>query len=292
MNRKTFLQSLLTLPLIGKSMDLNALKLISSSFGNSDKLPVLFVGHGNPMNAITDNGFSKTWEEIGKKLPAPKAILCISAHWLTNGGTSVTLADKPKTIHDFGGFPDELFAVQYPAPGAKDYAQLTIDTVKSTQVHGDLEWGLDHGTWSVLRRMYPLANIPVFQMSIDYGKPMDYHFKLASELAGLRKKGVLIIASGNVVHNLGMISWNDPNHKFDWAIEFDDLVKTSIEQDHPQALIDYQKLGKIASMAHPSNDHYIPLLYALGLREKSDAFEFFNSEIEFGSLSMRSVIFS
>lgn len=292
MNRKTFIQSLLSIPLAAKSMNLHELKSISETFGSSDKMPVVFVGHGNPMNAITNNGFSKSWEDIGKKLPPPKAILCISAHWLTNGGTAVTMMDHPKTIHDFGGFPEELFAVQYPAPGSKVYAQQTIDLVKSTKVHADLEWGLDHGTWSVLCRMYPKANIPVFQMSIDYGKPMTYHFNLAKELAELRKKGVLIIGSGNVVHNLGMISWNDPKHKFDWAVEFDTLVKTSIEKDDAQALIDYQKLGKIASLAHPSNDHYLPLLYTLGLREKSDNFSFFNSEIEYGSLSMRSVIFS
>lgn len=292
MDRKSFLKSLLAIPLVGKTMELNDLKKITSTFGTSAKMPVVFVGHGSPMNAITDNAFSRTWEEVGKHLPVPKAILCISAHWLTNGSTAVTMADKPKTIHDFGGFPDELFAVQYPAPGAKEYAKMTIDAIKSTKVHEDLEWGLDHGTWSVLRKMYPLASIPVFQMSIDYGKSTLYHYHLAKELAVLRGKGVLIISSGNVVHNLAQVSWNDPTKKFDWAIEFDDMVRKCIENNTPESLIDYQKLGKIATMAHPSNDHYLPLLYTIGLRDKTDKFEFFNTGFDFGSISMRSVIFS
>ena len=273
-------------------MQLHELTKLTGSFGTTDRMPVLFVGHGNPMNAITVNTYSKTWAEMGKKLPLPKAILCISAHWLTNNSTSVAVTKKPETIHDFGGFPDELFAVQYPAPGAPDYARMTISAVTSTKIHEDTEWGLDHGAWSVIKNMYPLANVPVFQMSIDYGKSTQYHYDLAKELLSLRNKGVLIVASGNIVHNLGMISWGDTNKKYDWAIEFDNVVKKSIEDNNSTALIDYQKLGKIATMAHPTNDHYLPLLYAMGLRTKTDSFQFFNDSIDLGSISMRSVIFS
>lgn len=291
MDRKHFLKILALLPLIGICMKLQELNSITSRFAGTDKMPVLFVGHGNPMNAITDNAYSKTWRTIGEKLTVPKAILCVSAHWLTNG-TAVTMVDHPKTIHDFGGFPQELFQVQYPAPGAVDYAKLAIENVTSTLVHEDFEWGLDHGAWSVLKHMYPKADIPVFQMSIDYAKPPQYHFNLAKELYVLRKNGVLIVASGNVVHNLGVISWDGKIKLYDWAIEFDSLVKKSIDDNNPAALIDYQKLGKLATLAHPTNDHYLPLMYTLGLRDKTDKVQFFNESMDMGSISMRSVMFS
>lgn len=291
MDRKHFLKTLGLLPLAGISMKLNELNNITSGFTGTEKMPVLFIGHGNPMNAITDNVYSKTWKALGEKLTTPKAILCVSAHWLTNG-TAVTMVDHPKTIHDFGGFPQELFKVQYPAPGAADYAKMAIESVTSTVVHEDFEWGLDHGAWSVLKNMYPKADIPVFQMSIDYAKAPQYHFNLAKELYALRKKGVLIISSGNVVHNLGVISWDGKIKAYDWALEFDGLVKASIESNNPAALIDYQKLGKLASMAHPTNDHYLPLMYTLGLRDKADQVQFFNESMDMGSISMRSVMLS
>jgi 4,5-DOPA dioxygenase extradiol len=304
MDRKKFLRRLALLPLgmaaskanrtfskIYHPMELKDLNALSQDFGSSEKMPVLFVGHGNPMNAITINNYSNTWAQLGKTLPVPSAILCISAHWLTNG-TAVTMTEKPATIHDFGGFPDELYQVQYPAPGAVDYARLAISSVASVKVHEDFKWGLDHGAWSVLKNMYPLANVPVFQMSIDYGKPPAYHFNLAKELSVLRTRGVLIVASGNVVHNLGMVSWGDSGRKFDWAIEFDNLVKTSIEANDAAPLINYEKLGRVATLAHPTNDHYLPLMYALGLRSGSDTFRFFNDSFDLGSISMRSVIFS
>ena len=306
MNRKDFLKALAILPLSGAAlneafrnsmsknnlpMNLQDLNRTTDQFGNTDRMPVLFVGHGNPMNAITENTYSKSWAAIGKRLSLPKAILCVSAHWLTNG-TAVTMSEHPKTIHDFGGFPDELFKVEYPAPGSVDYAKMAISAVSSTKVHEDFKWGLDHGAWSVLKNMYPLANVPVFQLSIDYSKPPQYHYNLAKELSSLRNKGVLIVASGNVVHNLGMVSWGDKEKKFDWAIEFDNLVKNSIENNDPAALINYQKLGAIAEMAHPTNDHYLPLMYTLGLRSDKDKFEFFNNDFDLGSISMRSVIFS
>ncbi len=291
MDRKSFLKSLAVLPLAGSAMKLNELNKITEGFGPSERMPVLFVGHGNPMNAITDNEYSRAWAEIGRKLSPPKAILCISAHWLTNG-TAVTMTAKPETIHDFGGFPDELFKVQYPAPGAPDYAKMAISNITSTKVHEDFEWGLDHGAWSIFKSMYPKADVPVFQMSIDYSKSPGYHYQLAKELTALRQKGVLIVASGNIVHNLGMVSWGDKNKRYDWAVEFDELVKKSIENNEPENLINYEKLGKLATMAHPTNDHYLPLMYALGLRHEKDRAEFFNSSFDLGSISMRSVIFS
>lgn len=291
MDRKHFLKTLAFLPLAGLSMKLNELNKITSSFAATDKMPVLFVGHGNPMNAITDNQYSKSWKAMGEKLTLPKAILCVSAHWLTNG-TAVTMVEHPKTIHDFGGFPDELFNVQYPAPGAVDYAKMAISAVKSTVVHEDFEWGLDHGAWSVLKNMYPKANVPVFQMSIDYEKPPLYHFNLAKEFYELRRKGILIVASGNVVHNLGILSWDHKIKVYDWALEFDSLVKKSIEDNNPTPLIDYQKLGKLATIAHPTNDHYLPLMYTLGLRDKTDTIQFFNETFDLGSISMRSLLLS
>ena len=272
-------------------MELNELHALGMNLPNTPKMPVLFVGHGNPMNAILDTPYSRAWAKMGKELPAPKAILCISAHWLTNG-TSVAITAKPETIHDFGGFPDELFKVQYPAPGSPSYAKLTAATITSTKVQEDAQWGLDHGTWSVIKHMYPAANVPVFQLSIDFRKTSTWHFELGKQLSALREKGVLIVASGNVVHNLGMISWNDPNKKFDWAIEFDALVKKSIEDNNPTPLKEFEKLGQLGQMAHPSPDHYYPLLYVLGLRRADDKLSFFNDSFDMGSISMRSVLFS
>jgi len=291
MKRNTFLKYLSLLPLSSYAMNI---KDFSSAMGDTtrtEKMPVLFIGHGNPMNAITDTIYSRAWAEMGAKLNKPKAILCISAHWLTRG-TAVTMMPMPKTIHDFGGFPDELFEVQYPAPGAVDYAKLAIANIQSTKVHEDFEWGLDHGAWSVLKNMYPLADIPVFQISIDYAKPAEYHFNLAKELASMRTRGVIIIASGNVVHNLRMMRFGENQKPYDWALEFDALVKKSIEENNVSPLLEYQKLGELARMAHPTNDHYLPLLYAMGLREEADNFQFFNATFDLGSVSMRSVVFN
>ena len=237
-----------------------------------EKMPVLFIGHGSPMNGIENNSFSRQWEQQGKELPAPKAVLVISAHWLTNG-THITAMDHPKTIHDFGGFPQELFEVQYPAPGDALLAQQTKDLIKSTNVGLNHDWGLDHGAWTVVRRMYPDAKIPVLQLSIDYSKPASYHYNLAKELAALRKKGVLIIGSGNMVHNLRMVAWDKldtPGFGYDWAIEMHELFKQKItDGDHP-ALINYESLSKSAKLAIPTPDHYYPLMYILGLQEKNE----------------------
>lgn len=270
-------------------IDLNLIKNSKKELQNSEKMPLLFVGHGSPMNAITVNKYSTAWKEIGQQLTPPNAILCISAHWLTNN-TSVAMVENPKTIHDFGGFPDELFQQQYPAPGAPDYARYTIKNVQDFAIKGDFEWGLDHGAWSVLQNMYPKANIPVYQMSINYGEPLVYHYQLAKQLSFLRRKGVLIVCSGNVVHNLRMIKWREDTGAYDWAIEFDSLVKSSIEQKDDSALIEIEKISSLAKIAHPTIDHYIPLIYTLGLREQTDELSFFNDDFDMGSISMRSVI--
>lgn len=253
---------------------------------NGATLPAIFAGHGSPMNAIELNEFSRKWQQLGKELPKPKAILCVSAHWQTNG-TKVTAMKSPKTIHDFGGFPQELFDKQYPAPGSPEFAKLTMETIKKTHVVPDHEWGLDHGTWSVLCRMFPLANVPVYQLSLDYSKPPRWHYELAQELKSLRKKGVLIVGSGNMVHNLGMMQWTD--NTFEWAAEFDSKMKKLIEDRNHDAIIDYEKMGKIATLSIPTNEHYLPLLYVLALQEKNEPLSFFNERTLMGSVSMRSV---
>lgn len=289
MNRKAFLKS------IGGVIAMSTL----GSFKNftddlptrGEKMPVLFIGHGSPMNGIEDNMFSQYWHTLGKTLPTPAAVLCISAHWLTRG-THVTAMQNPKTIHDFGGFPESLFQVQYPAPGNPALAAETAELFSSTQVGLDHEWGLDHGCWTVVRHMYPDANIPVLQLSIDYHKPAAYHYQLARELAPLRKKGVLIMGSGNMIHNLRMLDWrkiNVPNFGFDWAHEINDTFKKNIIAGEHEALIQYQKLGEAAQYAIPTPDHYYPLLYTLGLQEAKDDVELFNDQYVGGSLSMTSV---
>jgi 4,5-DOPA dioxygenase extradiol len=248
----------------------------------------MFVGHGSPMNAIEMNAFSKTWQVEARKLPHPKAILCISAHWYTKG-TYVAISPKPETIHDFGGFPKALFDVQYPAPGAPDWAHFTKDLITSTTVQEDSEWGLDHGTWSILAQMYPMADIPVYQLSIDYTKPPAYHYQIGQELRALRQKGVLIIGSGNIVHNLGMINFSQPDAAYDWALEFDEKIKQYIVEGNHQGIINYESLGKAAKLSVPSNDHYLPLLYTLGLQQKNESIAFFNEKSMMGSISMRSL---
>jgi 4,5-DOPA dioxygenase extradiol len=289
MNRKSFLKNISVLPLTFAAMNLNDFDKLTHDLEGTEKMPVLFVGHGSPMNVITDNPYRQKWAELGKSLPTPKAILCISAHWLTRG-TYVTMTDKPKTIHDFGGFPQALYQQQYPAAGAKDMAKMTIENIKGVTVHEDYEWGLDHGTWCILKPMFPDAQIPVFQMSIDYTQPPQYHYDLAKELAFLRQKGVLIIGSGNVVHNF--VGFQTGGGYYDWAVTFDNFIKENIEKHDDKPLVEYEKLGRLAHLAHPSNDHYLPFLYTLALRGKGESHLFFNESIDYGTMSMRSVIFN
>lgn len=255
------------------------------------KMPVLFIGHGSPMNGIEDNEFSRRWVQMGKEIPTPSAVLVVSAHWLTRG-THITAMPQPKTIHDFGGFPKPLYDVQYPAPGSPELAKATQQLIKKTEVGLDHDWGLDHGAWTIIRHMYPNANIPVLQLSIDYHQPPQYHYELAKELAALRRKGVLIVGSGNMVHNLGMVAWdrmNDPEFGYDWSIEMNTLFKKHITDGNHQALIDYEQLSKSAKLAIPTPDHYYPLLYALALQEKNEQPLFFNDKVLLGSLTMTSV---
>jgi 4,5-DOPA dioxygenase extradiol len=257
-------------------------------FSTTDKMPALFIGHGSPMNAIEDNQYRKSWVELGKALPKPNAILSISAHWITNGSTGVTAMDKPKTIHDFGGFPNELYQQQYPAFGSPNLASETVQLVTNTSIYSDFEWGLDHGTWSVLLPMFPNADIPVYQLSIDYSKPAQFHYDLGSQLKKLRDKGVLILGSGNIVHNLGMMNY--ANKVFDWASEFDSKIKASIDGGDHQAVVNFKDLGTVARMAHPSYDHFLPLLYILALMEENEKVQYFNESFDLGSISMRSFV--
>ena len=254
-------------------------------------MPVLFVGHGSPMNGIEDNEFSKRWTSIAKEIPTPTAVLVISAHWFTKG-TSITAMDFPKTIHDFGGFPEALYQVQYPAPGNPVLAKETASLIHSTHVELDHDWGLDHGTWTIVRHMYPEANIPVLQLSIDYSKPPSFHYELTKELFALRKKGVLIIGSGNMVHNLRMVAWdklNGPAYGYDWALHMNQTFKDLILHRNHQPLIHYDQLGREAMLAIPTPEHYLPLLYTLGLQDKNDPIAFFNDQPVGGSLTMTSV---
>ncbi len=253
-----------------------------------NKTPLLFVGHGSPMNAIEENEFSIGWQTLKEKIPTPNAILCISAHWETNG-TFVTAMERPKTIHDFYGFPNELFQVEYPAPGNPALATETKKIITKTNVELDNQWGLDHGTWSVLKHMYPNADVPVIQLSIDHNKSPQWHYDLAKELSSLRQKGVLIIGSGNMVHNLRLADWHNPNGAYDWAYEINLQFKNLISDGNHKALTSYQSLGQSAKLAIPTSEHYIPLIYILGLKEKNESIEFFNDKIVMGSLSMTSV---
>lgn len=272
---------------------LTTMNILLNTLSETDfKMPALFVGHGSPMNAIEDNEFSQYWKKLASEIEKPKAVLCISAHWLTKG-TFVTAMEKPKTIHDFGGFPQSLFDVQYPAPGEPKIAEETAKLITSTKVELDHEWGLDHGTWSVVKHMYPNADIPVLQLSIDYNQPAQYHYDLSKQLSVLRKKGVLIIGSGNMVHNLGMVAWDRLNESygFDWAIEMNTIFKKKIEENDHSALINYQNLNIAAKLAIPTPDHYYPLIYTLGLKEEKDSISFFNDKPVAGSLTMTSVRF-
>ena len=271
---------------------LNPLRSLGSFPSQSGKpMPVLFIGHGSPINGIENNEFSQSWMKLGREIPTQQAVLCVSAHWLTHG-TFITAMSAPKTIHDFGGFPKELYAVQYPAPGDPQLAKETAAMIKATNAGLNHDWGLDHGTWTVVRHMFPDANIPVLQLSIDYDQPADFHYRLGKELAELRKKGVLIIGSGNMVHNLRMIAWDkldEPGYGYDWAIEMNELLKKNILSAKHQPLIDYKTLGAEALKAIPTPDHYYPLLYTLGLQSNNDDIEIFNDKAQGGSLTMTSV---
>jgi len=291
MNRRSFLGSAILFPLAVKAMNNNEISQLMTFGENTPRMPVLFVGHGSPMNAIEENEFVEGWRNLGKTIPRPKAILVVSAHWETKG-TYVTTVQKPQTIHDFGGFPKALYDVQYPAPGSPELANETKRIITKTTVVLDEKWGLDHGAWSVIRRIYPEADVPVIEMSMDYSQEPQYHYELGKQLAALRNKGVLIIGSGNMVHNLRMCAWdkmNEPEYGFDWAIQANNKFKQLIESGNHKELINYTSLGREVQLAVPTPDHYLPLLYALALKEENEAVSFFNDKPVMGSLTMTSV---
>lgn len=291
MKRKAFIQSLTSLTGMSTLSSFN--RFTDGLKDDGMLMPVLFIGHGSPMNGIEDNAFSQGWRKMADSIPVPKAVLVVSAHWLSHG-TRITAMDFPKTIHDFGGFPQQLFDVQYPAPGNPVLAAETAGIIKSAPVALDHDWGLDHGAWTVVRHMYPQANVPVLQLSIDYTKNARYHYELATELQALRKKGVLILGSGNMVHNLGMVAWNrlsEPEFGFDWAHTMNNKFKNLISNGDHDALIEYENLGPEAKLAIPTAEHYLPLLYTLGAKNNKDEISFFNDKAVGGSLTMTSVRF-
>ena len=282
------------------SLNSAAAASLLQSLQPSPRMPVLFVGHGSPMNAIEDNAWRRSWQAMGTELLAraaqPQLILCVSAHWLTRGGWQLTGMASPKTIHDFGGFPQALFDQQYPAPGAPAVARSLAQTLKSPATGAALgvdysEWGLDHGTWSVLKPMFPQASIPVLQLSMDYSRAPAEHYALGQQLKSLRERGVLIVGSGNVVHNLRLTRRGTAaNEAYDWAAEFDTVVQDQIKKGELGALQDFQKLGPVARQAHPTHEHYLPLLYAAGAVHASEMPRFFNTGYQSASISMRSVL--
>ena len=272
-------------------MKLSALQQITDPFKRTERMPVLFLGHGSPMNAIEENEFVAGFRKLGSEVPRPQAILCISAHWETRG-TQVTAMEHPPTIHDFGGFPQALFDVQYPAPGSPELAAETKRLITGTEVGLDHKWGLDHGAWSVVKHMYPNADVPIIEMSLDYTLRPEQHYALAQQLTSLRDKGVLIIGSGNMVHNLRMVAWdklNTDGFGFDWALEAREKMNGFILNGDHRSLMNYHAQGRAFELAIPSPEHYLPLLYTLALQQDGEKVSLFNDKAVGGSLTMTSV---
>lgn len=285
MNRKEFLAALPIMMISGQ-------ELISelSAMPNSPLMPAFFIGHGSPMNAIMDNVFTRDLAKATQHIPKPSAILVVSAHWLTRG-TFVSTNKFPKTIYDFGGFPKALHEVKYEPAGSPEFALQAKKLLEHSHVQIDEHMGLDHGAWTILKHMYPKADIPVFQLSIDYTKPASYHYSLIAQLAALRKKGLMIVGSGNIVHNLGLLNWENPNAApYDWSLEFDNYVTKSLESRDYNRLVDYQKAGRAAQLAVPTNDHYLPMLYILGVQQPKEQLKFIHQSFDLGSISMRSFV--
>lgn len=279
------------MPLAYKTMHLNDLKTATDHFKSSERMPVLFLGHGSPMNAIEENEFVAGFRKIGEETAKPQAILCVSAHWETKG-TQVTAMPTPRTIHDFGGFPPELFAVQYPAPGSPELAIETQKLITSTTVGLDQQWGLDHGAWSVVKHLYPNADVPIIELSLDKDLSAEKHYALAKQLGAMREKGVLIVGSGNLVHNLRLVAWNrmnEANFGFDWALEARAIFNQAILSGDHQALVNYTKLGSAVQLAIPTPEHYLPLMYALALQQPGDQASLFNDKAVGGAATMTSV---
>jgi 4,5-DOPA dioxygenase extradiol len=288
MKRIDFLKRLSIVPFTTQTMNLQDLKNITDNFSKSDRMPSVFIGHGSPMNALADNNFTHSLHTLGKSIERPRAILVISAHWLTMNRTYVSVNPAPQTIYDFGGFPKELYEVKYEPKGAPEVAREVINEVKSIGIIEEHKMGLDHGAWSVLRHIYPEADIPTFQMSIDFSKPPQFHFELAKELQNLRNRGVMILTSGNIVHNLRQINWGGNTTKpYDWALEFDTLVKNKLDNRQLADLADFKSFGALGQIAHPSYDHYLPMLYTAGLVNKDEAIKYTYEGFDMGSISMR-----
>ena len=268
-------------------MNFSNLKSIVSNFPLTEKMPVLFLGHGSPMNAIEENKFVEGWRNIAKTLPKPNAIICISAHWETNG-TKVTAVEKPKTIHDFYGFPQPLFDVEYPANGSPILAEEVTKIVTSTVVDLDYMWGYDHGSWAVIRTLYPEADVPMIELSLDINKSPKQHYELAKELNALRNKGVLIVGSGNVVHNLRTLDWHSPNQGYDWAFEANEYFKSIIENRNHEELFSFDRKGQAFQLSVPTPEHYLPSIYALAMQGDEEEVSIFNDQLIYGSLGMLS----
>ena len=289
MDRRRFLNRI-----AGATMTIGSLTQLKSFAENlpaSDPMPALFLGHGSPMNAIEENRFVKGFRQVEKTIPRPHAVLCISAHWFTRG-TKVTGMRKPRTIHDFGGFSKALYEEQYPAPGSPELAAQAVNLIPQTRVEIDQSWGLDHGAWTVLKHLYPAADVPVVQLSIDRTKPAKFHYELGRQLDALRQRGILVVGSGNIVHNLGQIDvrrLNRPNYGYDWAIEARSFVNDQLATGDYRPLLDYARQGRAMKLAVPTPDHYFPLLYVLGLQHKRQQLQLFNDELIAGSISMTSI---
>ena len=287
MERLHFLKALAALPLVGASMKLEAFERLSNNFLNTKRTPLLFIGHGHPINALLDNDFTQHLNQIGASIEKPNAIMIISAHWTTKG-TFVSVNSQPKAIYDFGKIDDRLLKIKYEPKGHPQLARQVIEFAPNYHIQEDKSMGLDHGAWTVLNHLYPKANVPVFELSIDDSQSSSYHFELANTLKKMREKGVLIIASGNIVHNLKVIDWNNINAKpLDWAIEFDEIVKSKLNSQDFQSLVNYEQLGSIFQLAHPTNEHYLPMLYTLGLADKTEEVKYLFEGFQFGSASMR-----
>jgi 4,5-DOPA dioxygenase extradiol len=259
---------------------------------SESKMPVLFIGHGSPMNLILENKFTKELKKLGKTLPEPEAILVVSAHWLTSG-TKILCSKKPKLIYDFYGFPKELYEIEYPSQGLPELATLISHELRSYNVECDYEWGYDHASWAILKHIYPNADIPILEISLDYGfnrwdlKPMEYHYRMAKNLSFLRDKGILIIGSGNIVHNLGIIDSNIDATTMDWAKQLDDSIKQNLLNGNHQKLINYKEMGDAANIGIPTWDHYLPLIYIIALQEENERVKFIHEGFQHGSISMR-----
>ena len=254
-----------------------------------DTMPTIFFGHGNPMNALYRNEWTEGWARVGREIPRPKAILCVSAHWYIPE-TAVTAMENPRTIHDFGGFPRELFEVQYPASGSPDLAERVRQLLAPVEVRSDTRWGLDHGTWSVLCHVFPEADIPVVQLSIDETQAAEFHYELAKKLQPLRDEGVLITGSGNVVHNLHAYSWGKHSiEPYDWALRFEAAARELILTDNHAPLVKYESMGRDALLSAPTPDHYLPLMYILALQRTGEKVSFPVEGFDGGSISMLTV---